>query len=137
MDGIFTSQSGIFWKIIWWLFAGNYIKKAIRKLFLPTDMEAVDTCRMKLRDTVKRIDQILANKQTKYLSGSDTEPGIADIALASLIAPLVDAPGYCNGILSPAFAAIAKNDPDYVTELQEWRSTQTGQFAIELYRNFR
>lgn len=69
---------------------GNYIKGRLRELFRPLDKEAVSECRRKLQEVVKRVDAILESKTTKYLSGSDTDVGVADIALASLMAPIVE-----------------------------------------------
>jgi glutathione S-transferase len=76
------------------LFVGKRIKDILKKTFRSTDPEAIKVCREKLLNVVQRIDNILLNKTTKYLSGSETEPGIADIAVASLFSILVNVSFY-------------------------------------------
>jgi hypothetical protein len=136
-DCTFTNNRGYFFRLVWWLFLGNYLRNVIAKHFKTDDPVVVERTRMSLKAAVSRIDELLVAKKSVYLSGSDTMPGVADIAVASLMAIAVAAPGYADGAIDNAFRIMAEIDPAYPKELEYWQSTRTGQHVLSLYRQHR
>lgn len=136
-DCTFTSNRGFLYRFIWWLFLGNTLRNFITKAFKTDDAVVVDRTRSALKAAVARIDEILLAKKTVYLSGSNTTPGVADLAIAALMAITVAPPTYADGAIDEAFRIVAKLDPEYSRELTYWQGTETGKFVLAMYQTHR
>lgn len=134
-DGLCTEHQSIWWKMIWWLVASSNILKLMTKLFRPMDVDAVGKCRDELKQVVSQCDHIISNKKTRYLGGD--APGIADVALCSLYAPLISPPNYCQGKYYKWFSLAENQDPALKVEMEYWKSTITGKYCLEFYEELR
>jgi hypothetical protein len=92
---LFTFQTGWLWRVLWWARLNTLLKEPMIKTIRPHQPEAVTACRTKFEAAVKQLDTIILNKKTPFLGGSSI--GVADIAVASLMAPMINPRMYCGG----------------------------------------
>lgn len=130
-----TSNRIWFWRWIWSLFAGNFITEVILKLFRPRDMVAVNAAKQDLHKVVQKLDVMVTQRKGKFLLGD--ELSLADIALASLLGPMLMPPLYCEGRFNQQFTKLYETDAEARKEIDEWRSTITGQYVLDLYSKHR
>mmetsp|Transcript_20983 Transcript_20983/g.19120 ORF Transcript_20983/g.19120 Transcript_20983/m.19120 type:complete len:307 (+) Transcript_20983:41-961(+) len=135
LNQILIDGTGILWRIIWFLFAGNYVIKLLIKTFSPYDNEAVQTCKDDLKNAVNKLDDYVINKKTRYLSGD--KPGVSDIALASLLSPILNIKEYNNGKYMKYFTVVESKDDEFKELVEYYRNTASGQLAIDIYTNYR
>jgi hypothetical protein len=81
------------------------VTKTMQDMFRPTDLAAVSICKEEDALVVAELDDILSKRSTKFIAG-DNQPGVADIALASLFAPLVCPSQYAYGVYFKWFKLI-------------------------------
>lgn len=62
---------------------------------------------------------------------------LGDLAIASLVAPIINPPLYCNGMYAVAFDQLMRQDGDMRQQVLLWRGSTTGRFAMALYQNYR
>lgn len=134
-EELFLSCGGWFYKICWWCFLKNMIIKRMQKMFKVFDTETVEVCRGKLRVVFEKLDSIIQNKKGKYIEGNTI--GVSDIAIAALCAPIVLPREYCGGRYVAPFDRLERQDKDVQVNVAEWRSTVTGQYVLQLYREDR
>jgi glutathione S-transferase len=132
---ICTRNMGFGSKLLWNLYLGNKIVSQMTEFFRPHDVEAVRQCRAKLVAAVERLDGIVSGKTTPYLGGEKV--GVADIAISSLIAPLVSPRGYAGGVFDEIFDQLLRQDPEVARDAEYWKSTLTGKYALEIYEKHR
>lgn len=132
---LLTFGTGWFWQLLWWMFLGNFLKKNMMKSMRPNDPQAVAECRAELEASLQKLDAIITGKRTPFLGGESL--GIADIAVASLFAPLVNPPMYCGGRYTPIFEELMAQDKDLRAEVDRMRATPTGAYVMELYAKHR
>jgi hypothetical protein len=132
---LLTYQTGFLWSFLWWAFLGSYTKKIMVKTMKPYNADAVTDCRSKLDASLKELDSLIANKKTPFLGGASI--GVADIAVASLVAPLVNPAMYCGGKYTPVFEELMQQDAELKKEVDRMRSTVTGAYVMELYAKYR
>jgi hypothetical protein len=123
---------GWFFRLCWFLFLGNQTIKLLKKMFDPYN---TDNCREKLLAGVAKIEKILDERSGPYLNGQQV--GLADIALASLFAPLVSPPNYYEGKFSVVFNELLEKSDDIREETEYWRKTKVGQYVLEIYAKHR
>lgn len=126
---------GWFFRLCWSLFLGSQTAQLLRKMIDPNNKELTDTCREKLVAGVAKIEKALDERSGPYLNGQKV--GLADIALASLFAPLVSPPNYCEGKFSVVFNEILEKSVDMREETEYWRKTKVGQYVLEIYAKHR
>lgn len=134
-DQICTMNRSWIWRFLYWLTFGSSTKKILMKTFKPHDKEALNLCRNKLKGVMSELEGILEKRKGKYLSGDTI--GVADLALASLGAPLVNPPLYCEGKYGKVFDAFLENDPIAKDETTYWRETPVGKYILEIYQSHR
>lgn len=132
---LFTFQTGWLWGLLWWAFLNNFLKKAMIKTMRPFEPQAVDECRNKLNAALDRLDTIIAAKRTPFLNGQTL--GMADIAVASLLAPIVNAPQYCDGKYTPIFEQLMAQDDALRAEVEQVRARPAGAYVMKLYAKHR
>jgi len=132
---LLTYNTGFLWRCLWWLFLGSYAKKILVKAMQPYHTGAVAECRAKLEVALKRTDEIIASKKTPFLGGATI--GAADIAVAALAGPLVNAPQYCDGRYAPIFDKLMQQDDELRAEVMRVRATPTGAYAMMMYEKYR
>ena len=130
VDEMFTNESPWWWRCAY-VFAGGAIKEAITNEMKPFDASANKICREKLEKVVEQIGQRITAKQTRYLGGDSL--GVADIAVASLMAPLISPPQYVRGRFALLFDNLLKQDKEFNECVQYWRSTVAGGYALDIY----
>lgn len=62
---------------------------------------------------------------------------MADIAVASLLSPVLMPPKYLQGKYNNLFQNFEKNDFALSEELVFWRNTRSGKYVLELYDKYR
>eukprot|EP01033_Poteriospumella_lacustris_P010186 gene10186-7262_t len=129
-----TNRHWLF-RSFWHAYLGNYVIKIMKKVFRPFDEVAVTKCKGSLQQTFDRLDRLVADRKGTYLLGD--ELSLADIALASLAAPILLPPLYCGGKFTAQFQELYLSDPDARGEIDKWRSTITGQYVMKLYADHR
>ena len=67
-----------------------------------------------------------------YVGGAST-PGMGDLALASLAAPLVLPEAFCEGRFAKWFEMLLEQDAALRGEVDEWRQTSVGRHCLRLY----
>lgn len=130
-----TANRHWFIRLLWALFLGNFVVKSMIKLFNPFNESAVSKCKASLKQTFDKLDAIVANRPGTYLLGEQLS--LADIALASLAAPILLPPLYCGGKFNSHFQEIYLSDPQAKVEIDKWRETVTGQYVMKIYAEHR
>lgn len=62
---------------------------------------------------------------------------MADIAVASLLAPVLMPPKYIQGKYNNLFQNFEKTDLTLSEELEFWRNTKSGKYVLDLYEKYR
>lgn len=124
------------WKLLWWLFVGDFCIKLLSNTFKTKDKNYYEENRKNLEIMLSKIDKKMDDMKGSYLSGHET-PGVADIAVASLFAQLVHPPMYSEGKYTEIFDELVRTDLEVKAEVQFWSNTRVGQFTLDLYKNHR
>jgi glutathione S-transferase len=132
---LFTYQTGWLWGLLWWAFLNKFLKKTMIKTMRPYQPEAVSECRTKLEAALKQLDAIITNKKTPFLGGNSI--GVADIAVASLMAPMVNPQMYCGGKYAHIFEQLMAQDNELKDEVDRVRATPAGAYVMQLYAKHR
>lgn len=94
-------------------------------------------CRQRLRELLPN----LAKRLPPSLPGGGFDGYMHGPALSledlALAAPLVSPAHYCEGRFAFALAAAEASDAEYRRELEEWRQTDVGQYALWMYGRHR
>lgn len=135
LDQICTEGRSWIWRLIYWIRLRKDVKHNLFKTYRPTDAKAADQCKEKLVELFDQVGRILNNRQTKYLGGNQV--GVADIALASLVAPLVNPPLYCGGKYAKIFNTLMESNSAIKKETDFWRGTIVGEYTLEIYQKYR
>lgn len=134
-DELCTQGKSFLWRTLWGLGLGSQVTKLLVGIFASSDAQAISECRVKLVALVKRLDERVRGRKGPYLSGDQI--GLDDVALASLAAPLVYPDEYCGGAFNTSFKKMEAQDAKLREELAYWRSTETGQYVLKLYKERR
>lgn len=133
-DSMFLENSHWMWNIFWRLGGKYAVRATMIKLY--GEKEKYALMRRQLDEVVEaHFDPIVRNRKTKYLSGN--EIGVLDIAVASLFAPIVNPPLYCEGRYFKWLDQMERNDKDMAKEINYWRSKEVGKYVLELYSHHR
>lgn len=132
---LLTQDTHWFWRFLWWAFLGKFAKQMLAKTMKPFDAAAVADCKTKLEAALRQVDARIATKTTPFLGGATI--GVADIAVASLVAPLVNPPLYCGGRYAAAFNQLMQQDTLLRAEVERMRATTTGAYVMDLYAKYR
>jgi glutathione S-transferase len=134
-DRLCLHGHGWLFSMIWWMFLGSALFGRMIQTFQPENVEHTRKVREKLQAAVNSLDKRLEEKKTKYFAG-DT-PGVADYAIASLLAPVLCPKLYVAGTYYQHFAEFEASNPAFKKELDHWRATAIGRFSLELYESHR
>ena len=121
--------------MLWGLFIGGYVLKLLEKIFRPYDVDAVNKCRSDLKDVVLQCDGLLMSRKGNFIAGDSL--GVSDIALCSLMAPMVMPDGYANGMYYKNFKKLMDMDENLRKEIEYWRTTETGIYTLKIYNEYR
>jgi len=139
-NALCTTNRHWIWKLLWWLGLSGFLKRRLLGVMKTDNAEAFRTCKEQLERAMARLDEIVvARSKERHI---DLIPpvdliDIGDLAIASLVAPLVNPPLYCNGIFEFAFDLLMRQDGDMRQEVLRWRGSTAGRFAMGLYQSYR
>jgi len=129
------ARFGKLWQGLWWL-VGDKVVQQMRRSFKVGDSQAYSECRARLTHTLEDIAATrLRGRQGRFIGGD--APGVEDIALCALVAPIVLPPLYCNGAFSEQFAALEALDPEVAAEVDFFRRTDVGKYCLDVYSGIR
>eukprot|EP01035_Chromulina_nebulosa_P027583 gene27583-36296_t len=128
-DMLCTYRRHWLWRFLWWSFVGNTITDRLKKAFQPQNLEAVSQCREKLLVAVRTLDEWIEGRcfDLNPIARDPENPlSMADIAVASLLAPVLMPPKYIQGKYNNLFQNFEKTDLTLFEELEFWRNTKSG-----------
>ena len=134
-DKLCMAGRGWFIRLLWSLFLGNMLVKTMSKMFNINDSVSVQKCKSDLHLAVGKLEKYLEKRKGQYMNGDYV--GLPDIAIASLFAPLVSPPLYCEGKYSALFEEMIAKDAEIRKETEYWRKTPVGQYVLDVYSNYR
>lgn len=134
-DKLCMTGRGWFIRLLWSTFLGNMLLKTMGKMFNVKDAASVQKCREDLIAASTKLEKFLDQRQGRYISGDYI--GLADIAVASLFAPLVSPPLYCAGRYEAVFNELMLHDPEIRKDTEFWRNTKVGRYVLDVYENHR
>lgn len=124
------------WTVLLNLGFGKILAIMLRQGFHADDKHLVEESRTRLQSLVHQIEQdYLVNRKSQYLV--DDQISMYDMALASLMAPLIHPPLYNLGAHKKWLDLLYDQDEDFRKEVEFWRGTPVGQYVLELYEKNR
>lgn len=134
-SSLYLSEAGCSLSMLWTL-SGRAISARFRSMFRVANEADVIAARDKLRAAVQTLEQtFLDSLDTPFLAGA--KPGAADIALAAMMAPVVNPPEYWGGRWNEQLTLLVQQDAAYGQEVESWRSRTAGQHCLKVYRTCR
>jgi len=133
-SGLCTENGGALWRCAWALGGGRMLTEKMTKLFRSDDPAATDKCKEELRAVFARVERehlSSLGKAKPWLGGKS--PGLADVALAALAAPVLSPPDYCAGKYAKWFDLLLERDAALREETEAWRATAVGRHALKVY----
>jgi glutathione S-transferase len=131
-DALLTDGQHWLWRLAYWALLSARIHAVMVSTFGAGHALAHAKCEAELRACLERIAETrLRGRTGKYLGGDVLS--VEDVALASLVAPAVNPPLYCDGQFGRLFAALEAGDEEMRRGLEEWRATEAGRYCLELY----
>mmetsp|Transcript_62655 Transcript_62655/g.154020 ORF Transcript_62655/g.154020 Transcript_62655/m.154020 type:complete len:310 (-) Transcript_62655:360-1289(-) len=124
-----------FWKIMWYLGVGNYILNFFTKAFQPERPDLADSCRERLKKSFATVAKALEAKKGAFLGGD--KPGVADIAIAALAAPLVLPDENYGGMYHKIWTKIVSKSPGFRADQEFFRNTPVGKHTLKVYKEYR
>lgn len=134
LDQLITENHHWLWRLLYTFIFRSRLLKSLRKSYAG-DAKAIAETAEKLSVAVEKVNDRLIAKKTKYFGGDTV--GVEDIALASLLAPALNTPDYCNGKFAHIFHAVEKNDSEMAAFINRWREHPVGKYAQEIYTVYR
>jgi hypothetical protein len=134
-NGLCTTGSGWFWRILWWLGAGDRVTKLMSKIFASSSESAFAECRAELVSLFDTIAPRIKARKGRFLGGDSI--GLEDIALASLAGPMVWPANYCGGAYAKWMGLLEAQDAELRRDLAYWRGTEVGAYVMRLYTEHR
>lgn len=134
-DKLCTENFHFIWRLIWYAGVGGYVKKMLIKVMKADDPAALADCRVRLAAAMGRLDNIVLAKKTEFIAGDRI--GVADVALASLLSPIINAPEYYGGKFTHLMDSLMQSDDSLRKEVEAWRATASGEYALALYTKYR
>lgn len=134
-NALLTFNSGFVWRFLCNLFVRKFATARLAQTMQPFNPDAVADCKAQLEVALKELDHIIAHKKTPFLGGETI--GVADVAVASLVAPLVNPPMYCGGRYSKILDQLMHQDAELRSEVERLRATPTGVYVMDLYAKYR
>lgn len=139
-DALVTRGRHWLWRLAYWLLLRGPLRARLSGAFRAGDDAAMTLCRQRLRELLPN----LAKRLPPSLPGGGFDgymhgPALSleDLALAALAAPLVSPADYCEGRFAFALDAAEASDAEYRRELEEWRQTDVGRYALWMYGRHR
>lgn len=124
------------WVVVWKYLGGcKYLTDLMSKMFRPYDEVAVKECKEKLSALIGTLSARVDRRQGKYLDGDTL--GVADIALVSLMAPVVFPTKYCGGKYAAIFDTLQAQDAQMRSEIEVFRATSAGRYTMQIYEEYR
>ena len=134
-NALCTDNRHWLWKLVWYCGIGSIAKGILNKVMLASNTVAIQASKQKLRRAVDSANAIVEQRRGKYLAGD--KPGIGDIALAALLAPVLLPPAYYGGAFTHLLDQLMRDDVQVRDEVQQWRSTAAGEYAMQIYDTLR
>lgn len=141
-DSLITSGRHWLWRLAYRFVLRGPLRAKLTGAFRTDDADACALCRTRLRALLARLGEARVQRARspdggfcRYLNGETVT--LEDVALAALAAPLVCPPGYCEGRFNFVFDAVEASDSSYRAEVEEWRRTDVGQYALWFYEQHR
>lgn len=132
-NGLVTHGSGWLWRFTYFL-AGPKITKEMVTMFASHDAAKNAECETKLRDCFDRMwadVQNLMPPRASFMNGDS--PGLADVAVATLTAPVLLPEKYCGGTYVEYFRRMIEQDEESGLRIESYRATPLGQYCMRVY----
>ena len=134
-----ASEGGLGWKAAWWA-GGKWMTSRMTKMFSADDAAARELCNRRLRELFAQIAEEhgdgIGEAGGPFLFGEET-PGMADLALAALVAPTVMPPLFCRGKYAAWFDRLVEQDVELREDIESWRATAAGKHSLRVYEGWR
>lgn len=130
-SSLYLSDAGWSLRLVWML-TGRAISARFRKMFHVADEADVIAAREALSAAIQTLEQTyLDGLETPFIAGD--QPGAADLALAAMMAPVVNPPEYWEGRWSEQLTLLMQQDAAYKDEVESWRQRIAGQHCMKVY----
>ena len=135
-EAMFLQDSHWLWKAFWMLGGKFLVRGLMIRTFRCANRDHFLTVRGKLEALVdQHLDPLVKHRSSKYLSGDQI--GVLDIAVASLFAPIVNAPLYAEGRCYEQLSGMERGDVAMRAEVSFWRQKEVGKYVMHLYETRR
>jgi len=134
---LITHDTGLLWRVFWRL-AGGRLTKMMSGHFHTADEKKVAECEVSLLasfDEVWAAVQQLTPPGAEFIGGAT--PGLADIAVASLVAAKTLPGEYCGGSFAPHFNSFIDADDGAKARMMASRDTPLGRHCMRVYATAR
>ena len=130
-SSLYLSDAGWSLRLVWML-TGRAISARFRKMFHVADEADVIAAREALSAAIQTLEQTyLDGLETPFIAGD--QPGAADLALAAMMAPVVNPPEYWEGRWSEQLTLLMQQDAAYKDEVESGRQRIAGQHCMKVY----
>jgi Glutathione S-transferase, C-terminal domain len=134
-NGLANHKKGYLWKTLWWIGVGSLVTNKLKADFPPDNEELFNYARDKLRITMEKLGDYLRKSGGSYMLGNEVT--VADIAVASLVAAVVNPELYAEGEYLQYFLLLEAQDKAYAAEVTYWRDTDIGKHCLFMYKQHR
>lgn len=137
-DGLVTSEGGAAWALAWRLGVGRRVTDAMVQLFRSADPDATALGRERLHEALAQLERehlgpsLVANECGGEFMGG-CKPGMSDLAIAAICAPLAMPPLYAEGKYAQWFDLVLAKDADARAEVEQFRATPVGRHCLKVY----
>ena len=132
-NGLVTQDSGAAWSLAWRLGIGARMTKAMVHIFRTDDPRAVAQGRERLYEALASLEERHLGKLDAggFLCGA--QPGLSDVAVAALCAPLALPPLFARGKYAQWFNMLHEKDVEMREEVEGFRRTVAGRHCLKVY----
>lgn len=165
-NALCTTNRHWIWRLLWWLGLNGFLQRRLLGVMKADNPETFRVCKKQLVRAMARLDEIVDTRaklrhvdlippadsigklieprstisvslRRAFITNKLFQSDLGDLAIASLVAPLINPPLYCNGMYGVAFDLLMRQDSDMRQEVLHWRGSISGRFAMALYQNYR
>lgn len=126
-------DAGCLYNVLWHLGLGWWLTKRMRNTFQTDNEVEKGKCAKELLEAFDAIDErwLADLEDEEYLGG--TTPCMEDYALASMCAPVLFPPLYCDGLYNQHFDKLLDQDKTLSAMVDTLRKTKSGKHTLRMY----
>ncbi|KAL1520949.1 hypothetical protein AB1Y20_022508 [Prymnesium parvum] len=125
---------GWWWKVACRCGLADLLARRLIASFKLDDAAHMAGVRGEIDQALAEIGVLLSNTSSPFLAGA--RPGAADVAIATLCAPLVFPPNYCDGKYNQLWDLLLAQDVGGRSQVEAWRATAAGKHILKVYETF-